>query len=143
MEMINNEDMNKFVHEMNRAYYSYCNTIITLSTGGLMVSMIFVEKSLLREGTNYLVVSWLFFILTILLALVVKWSEVVAYKIVIDKMRTNPSGYIFADPGKKYQLARKFMFICFLAAIVFLSTFAIKNINEPIATAAPPKTVVH
>jgi magnesium-transporting ATPase (P-type) len=126
------EGFTEHVEQMNEAYFSFVDRIITLSTGALALSITFRTSFSRPQAAHIWILQlcWIAFLIAILSALAITLGRAIIHKRTanvyrsakgpINKLLTPPKWFIFAG---------WIMSSSFAVAIVTLAIFAIFNIG--------------
>jgi hypothetical protein len=115
----------------NAAFYSFCDRVITLSTGALALSITFRSSFSAAPPVRLflLKVSWVCFTLAILAALVTHIGRIRSHKNVIRQALKNDGGVIISESGRVFRCAIWVMYTSFFLAILSLAAFAFVNLK--------------
>jgi hypothetical protein len=114
----------------SEVYYSLAERIATLSTGALALSITLKAKFVpsIPKSPRLLAWSWICFSVSIVSSVIVHWGRVVSHMDIVRQMLKNPSAPNYTgDPGFLYRLSMKVTFVSFVAAVCFLTYFAVIN----------------
>lgn len=127
--MNSNQELDHAIEKRNEVYYSFCDKLIALSTGALVLSVTF-RTFLVPASPRHLwllLVSWAFFTVTILGAIVILWGKAWVWNRRVDEIiKDQPSD---GRLPKSFSIARWTMFGAFITAVVTFVLFAMMNIE--------------
>jgi hypothetical protein len=127
---LTNEEKVEFdeaTEKRNEAYYSFCDKIITLSTGFLALTITFKNSFVSSDPSLpfLLFLSWICFTVAILTSTYIHWGKAWIYKQrTIEILNQQPGTGMLPH---RFTITRYIMFFSFSVAIICLAIFAIIN----------------
>jgi hypothetical protein len=78
------KDIDKLFDDANKMWFNVLRLIITLSSSSLLITLALLDKlfpdiKTFTDISNYLVISWVLFLLSVVLALIAKANEIIFY----------------------------------------------------------------
>jgi len=120
-------EFDEATEKRNKAYYSFCDKIITLSTGFLALTVTFKNSFVSSEPSllSFLFLSWAGFAISILSTTYIHWGKAWIYNQRANEIFKRKHGT--GNLPHRFSIARYVMFFSFPIAILCFAVFAIIN----------------
>lgn len=125
------ELIQKHTDQRTSAFYSFCDRVITLSTGALALSITFRSSFAGASPVHLwlLKLAWICFTVAILAALVTHLGRSRSHTKVIQDLLQDSGRVIVGSPGRFFACAIWSMYVSFFLAIASLAGFAFINLR--------------
>jgi hypothetical protein len=132
MEPQNQIDLiQKHTDQRTAVFYSFCDRVITLSTGALALSITF-RSSFTGSSSIHLWLlrfAWICFTVAILAALITHLGRIRSHTKVISELLQDSGRVVVGSPGRFFTCAIWAMYASFFLAIASLAGFAFINLR--------------